>query len=63
MYAVMTKDEDNIADGTFSADRITQSGRLLKKFQMLGVKERGMRRTLLYAAMTKDEDNNADGTF
>lgn len=30
---------------------------------MLGVEERGMRRTLLYAAMTNDEDNNADGTF
>lgn len=28
---------------------------------MLGVEERGMRRTLLYASITRDADNNADG--
>jgi len=37
--------------------------RLLKKLQMLGVEERGMRRTLLYAAITRDDDNNADEAF
>jgi len=40
-----------------------QSGRPLKKFQMLGVEEQGVRRTLLYAGVAKDEDNNADGNF
>ncbi len=37
--------------------------RLLKKLQMRGVEERGMRRTFLYVAITSDEDNKADGFF
>src|SRR3990170_2695842 len=30
---------------------------------MLGVEERGMRRTFLYAAVPSDDDNNADGSL
>ncbi len=37
--------------------------RLLKKLQMQGVEERGMRRIFVYAAVTSDEDNAADGLF
>ena len=37
--------------------------RLLKKLQMQGVEERGMRRTFRYAAVTRDEDNEAGGSF
>jgi hypothetical protein len=36
---------------------------LLKKFQIRGFEERGMRRTFLYAAITSDEGNKVDGTF
>jgi len=38
-----------------------KQNRVLKKFQMRGVEERGMRRTFLYAAMTRNDDDNADG--
>jgi len=37
--------------------------RLLKKLQMRGVEERGMRHTLLYAAITSFEKNDTDGTY
>jgi hypothetical protein len=37
--------------------------RLLKKLQMQGVEERGMRRTFRYVAVTRDEDNEAGGLF
>ena len=62
MYAVVTSLEANNADGTFQG-LLYDLFRLLKKLQMLGVEERGMRRTLLYAAITRDDDNNADEAF
>lgn len=42
------------------AEKHSISGRLFKKFQMRGVKKRGMRRT---PQLTSAEDDMADGAF
>ena len=60
LYAAMTRDEDNEADGDFSAACKRKTSDFIQaaqKLHMQGVEEQGVRRTLLYAAITRDEDN------